>query len=102
MILAAILMSAAVVSPEAAGTQVRTPNFYSAPAHCENAPYKVVDRFGRPVFQTLNRQPPGALQLAVNRRVNGCPVATVVHGIVEPDQPQPPSEDYRLRRGGGR
>ena len=102
MMLALLLAAGPVGGPTIDRDLVRIPNAYVVAEHCKDAPYKVVDRFGRPVLQTLDKQPPGALQLAVNRTVNGCPVATVVHGVVQPDQPHPPPEDFQLRRGDGR
>jgi hypothetical protein len=65
----------------------RTPNAYKEPAHCKDATYKVVDRYGRPITRKLSELPPGALQYAVDRSVDGCRVITVVYGNVLPDQP---------------
>ena len=67
-------------------TAERTPNAFKQPAHCKSSTVKVVDRYGRPVTQKLGDLPPGALQLAIDRSVNGCRVITVVRGTVIPDQ----------------
>jgi hypothetical protein len=64
----------------------RTPNVFKQPAHCKDSTVKIVDRYGRPLTQKLGDLPPGALQLAVDRSVNGCRVITVVRGTVIPDQ----------------
>src|SRR6185312_16022925 len=64
-----------------------TPNLYKQPARCKDATTKVVDRYGRPVTQKLGDLPPGALQYAVDRSIDGCRVITVIFGNVLPDQP---------------
>lgn len=97
-------VSVELVSPEAAELAVaaRTaspmPNLYQVPERCRNLPYRVVDQFGRPMATRLADLPqPGGLQLLVDRRIKGCRVITVKHGRVAPDEPDPPSESYRIR-----
>jgi len=95
MILAALAATAAVagappanyIRPSPAPTAERTPNVYKQPAHCKDTTYKVVDRYGRPLPQKLSDLPPGALQYAVDRSIDGCRVITVIYGKVIPDQP---------------
>jgi hypothetical protein len=70
----------------------RTPNLYKQPAHCKDATYKVVDRYGRPLPQKLSDLPPGALQYAIDRSIDGCRVITVIYGKVIPDQPDAKGE----------
>jgi hypothetical protein len=74
------------------------PNLYQAPAHCRSQRYQVVDRFGRPVLLPLGSLPQPSLQLAVDRRIDGCRVVTVARGSPPPaaDQPNPPARRYRL------
>ena len=94
-----------LVSPagtQAASTAERTaspmPNLYQVPARCRDLPYRVVDRQGRPVARRLADLPAhGGLQLLVDRRIEGCRVITLKYGTVEPDQPNPPAEQYRVR-----
>jgi hypothetical protein len=73
----------------AAADQLPTPNVYKQPARCKDAAVKVVDRYGRPVTQKLGELPPGALQYAVDRSIDGCRVITVITGTVLPDQSGP-------------
>jgi hypothetical protein len=93
MILAALAAAAALAgAPPANRIQAppiaeRTPNAYKQPAHCKDATVKVVDRDGRPLPQKLSDLPPGALQYAVDRSIDGCRVITVIYGKVLPDQP---------------
>jgi len=68
----------------------RTPNLFNPPARCRDAAVKAVDKNGRPRPRKLTDLPPGALQLAVDRRIDGCPVLTIVRGDVVPD-PQGPT-----------
>jgi hypothetical protein len=75
-----------VHAPPAVTTE-RTPNAYKQPAHCKDTTYKVVDRYGRPIPKKLSDLPPGALQYAVDRSIDGCRVITVIYGKVLPDQP---------------
>jgi len=85
---------ASVAEPTAAPT----PNLYQVPARCRNIPYHVVDRQGRPVARRLADLPAsGGLQLLVDRRIEGCRVITLKYGTVEPDQPNPPSEQYQIK-----
>jgi hypothetical protein len=76
------------------GTE-RTPNLYQEPAGCRDAPYRVVDRYGRPLPQKLGDLPRGAMILAVERTVGGCQVVTVAWGEAAEDQPNPPPQAYR-------
>jgi len=68
----------------------RTPNLFNPPERCRDAAVKAVDKDGRPRPRKLTDLPPGALQLAVDRRIDGCPVLTIVYGDVIPD-PQGPT-----------
>ncbi len=68
-------------------TTERTPNAYKQPAHCKDATVKVVDRDGHAIPKKLSDLPPGALQYAVDRKIDGCRVITVVYGNVIPDDP---------------
>ncbi len=71
----------------------RTPNLYSTPERCKDAPIKAVDKDGKPRPRKLTDLPDGALQLAVDRRIDGCPVLTIVYGNVTPDDaPRPAFE----------
>lgn len=73
------------------------PNVYEVPAHCRDARQNVVDRFGRPVALPLGQAAPAAMMLAVDRRVNGCPVITVSGRLQSaPDRPNPPISEYRI------
>jgi hypothetical protein len=73
----------------------RTPNLYREAPGCKDAPYRVVDRFGRPVAHKLGDLPAAAVILAVERTIGGCQVVTVAFGTVNPDQPAPPPQPYR-------
>jgi hypothetical protein len=73
----------------------RTPNLYREAPGCKDAPYRVVDRFGRPVARKLGDLPAAAVILAVERTIGGCQVVTVAYGAVNPDQPNPPPQAYR-------
>ena len=76
----------------------RMPNLYQIPAHCRDVPYHVVDQYGRPLPIRLGDLPnAGALQLLVDRKIDGCRVITVKQGVVARDQPNPPPESYRVR-----
>jgi hypothetical protein len=77
-------------------TEAPMPNLYSAPARCKDVPYKVVDRFGRPVATRLGDLPRGGLYYAVERRVNGCPVLVVVYGDPARDDPNPPPSAHKV------
>jgi hypothetical protein len=76
----------------------RMPNLYQVPPQCQNVPYHVVDQYGRPLPIRLGDLPnAGALQLLVDRKIDGCRVITVKQGVVARDQPNPPAESYRVR-----
>jgi len=76
----------------------RMPNLYQVPPQCQNVPYRVVDQYGRPLPIRLGDLPnAGALQLLVDRKIDGCRVITVKQGVVARDQPNPPSESYKVR-----
>jgi hypothetical protein len=72
----------------------RMPNAYKVPEKCKNRPTTVVDRFGRPVATRLGDLPKGALYYAIDTRIDGCPVLTVVYGEAL-DNPNPPPSAYR-------
>jgi hypothetical protein len=94
VLLAAATVAAAVAPPVAE----RTPNLYRVPAACKDAPYHVVDRHGRPLPARLGDLPKAGPMLLVDRKVDGCPVITMMRGAttVAPDQPNPPSSQYRV------
>jgi len=95
MILAALAAAAALpITP--APTTERTPNLYREAPGCKDAPYRVVDRYGRPLPQKLGDLPRGAVILAVERTIGGCQIVTVAYGAVGPDQPNPPPQTYRI------
>ena len=117
MILAALVLAAAVDTSPAVQTYAspptgrstaqslrfarppiveKTPNLYRERPGCRNAPYRVVDRFGRPLAQKLGDLPRGAVILAVERTIGGCEVLTVAYGRVAADQPVPPASAYRI------
>lgn len=84
--------------PKAAPSAERMRNLYQAPARCRDVPYRVVDQYGRPLPIRLGDLPAaGALQLLVDRKIDGCRVITVKQGVVDRDQPNPPPESYRIR-----
>lgn len=89
--------AAAATATPAGMPSSRMPNVYDVPAHCRDARQNVVDRYGRPVTIPLGQAAPAAMMLAVDRRVNGCPVITV-GGRVQPapDRPNPPDSAYRM------
>ena len=93
-LLAAAAIAAAAPQP---GTE-RTPNLYRVPAGCRDTPYRVVDRFGRPVTTRLGDLPGAGAMLLVDRKVNGCPVITLMRGgtVGARDQPNPPASQYRV------
>ena len=89
-------LAAPLVPPQRQATPI--PNGYQQPARCRDAPYHVVDQYGRPAPTRLGDLPnPGALQLLVDRKVDGCRVITVKYGVVAPDQPNPPAQSYRMQ-----
>jgi len=91
-----VLLAAAVVA--GLPTVERTPNLYRVPAACKDAPYHVVDRYGRPLPTRLGDLPKAGPMLLVDRRVDGCPVITMMRGATTaaPDQPNPPPSQYRV------
>jgi hypothetical protein len=102
MILAAFAVAAVLDAGPAVQTRVappliaeRTPNLYREAPGCKDSPYRVIDRFGRPVARKLGDLPTGAVILAVERTIGGCQVVTVARGTVDPDQPNPPPQTYR-------
>jgi hypothetical protein len=95
-LLAAAAAAAATATP-AGMPASRMPNAYDVPAHCRDARQNVVDRYGRPVTLPLGQAARGAMMLAVDRRVNGCPVITVGGRLQPaPDRPNPPVSEYRM------
>jgi hypothetical protein len=105
MLLSALAVSSALaiaqprpgfIAPTPPPIAERTPNVYKVPEGCSSAPYRVVDRYGRPLPQRLGDLPKGALMYAVDRRIDGCPVLVVVYGEAKPDDPNPPPQSYRL------
>jgi len=83
---AAVAQAQGAPAPAAAVQGLPTPNVFKQPARCKDAAVKVVDRYGRPVTQKLGDLPPGALQYAVDRSIDGCRVITVIYGTVLPDR----------------
>jgi hypothetical protein len=94
VLLAAATVAAALPPP----ISERTPNLYRVPAGCKDAPYHVVDRYGRPLPTRLGDLPKAGPMLLVDRRVDGCPVITLMRGgtAAAPDQPNPPPSQYRV------
>lgn len=78
----------------------RTPNLYSKsiPAHCRAGRQQVVDRHGRPITRRLRDLPAAGPMLLVDRRINGCPVVTMMRGDTRPaaDNPDPPPSAYQV------
>ena len=98
-----ILLAAASVAaaPPAPVTKTEvTPNLYSrsVPAHCRYGRRNVVDRYGRPITRRLSDLPAAGPMLLVDRRINGCPVITMMRGGPPPvvDDPDPPPSAYRV------
>jgi hypothetical protein len=94
---AATVAAAPAPAPETAASW--TPNLYSraVPAHCRDARHRVVDRYGRPVLRRLGDLPAVGPMLLVDRRINGCPVITMMRGVPPPpDNPDPPPSAYQL------
>jgi hypothetical protein len=92
---------AAAPGPSAQPAATSTPNIYtsSVPARCRDARRNVVDRYGRPLPRRLGDLPEnlGPI-LLVDRRIDGCPVITMMRGGPPPrDNPDPPSSAYRFR-----
>lgn len=96
MILAALVSaSVTVLSAGPPPVAERTPNLYREAPGCKDSPYRVIDRYGRPVTRKLGDLPPGAVILAVERTIGGCQVVTVARGTVDPDQPSLAPQTYR-------
>lgn len=93
VILAAATLAASAAQPAATAT----PNLYRVPAGCRAAPYHVVDKYGRPLPRRLGDLPTAGPMLLVDRKVDGCPVITLMHGNTAPrDQPDPPVSQHRF------
>ena len=83
------------------------PNVYQPPAHCRDVAQQVAQRQRRNVIvpRRLGDLPPGALQYAVNRTINGCAVPTPVGyrqdyllpGAADAPEFQPAGERSRKR-----
>lgn len=92
MSLTALLFAAAVGVPAA----TETPNVWQVPEHCRPKTIEVAGA-ERPAVRPTIRMPPADLHLAVDRRVDGCPVPVIVrYGVGGPDV-----SPARLRRGDG-
>ena len=96
-----LLAAASVAAAPAPVLRVeQTPNLYarSIPAHCHYGRRNVVDRYGRPIARRLSDLPAAGPMLAVDRRINGCPVITMMRGGPPPvvDDPDPPNSAYRV------
>jgi hypothetical protein len=96
-----ILLAAATVAaaPQAERAATATPNVYlsAIPAHCRDGRRHVVDRFGRPITRRLGELPAAGPMLLVDRRIDGCPVITMMRGGPPPvDNPNPPPSAYRV------
>jgi hypothetical protein len=86
---------AAAVPPALVSTEVHqfpapqrtseTPNLLREPAYCRRdlAIPTAVDRRWRAVPETLDKQPPAQVELAVDRSLGGCRVRTVIRNVVE-------------------
>lgn len=99
-----LLAAASVAAAPAPGTSAERaadmPNAYtsSVPARCGDARRNIVDRYGRPLPHRLGDLPQamGPI-LLVDRRINGCPVITMMRGGPPPrDNPNPPPSAYRF------
>jgi hypothetical protein len=77
-----------------AADMLPTPNIYREPARCKDTTVQVVDRYGQPLTQRLADLPPGAIQYAVDRKIEGCRVITVVRGVVQSNQSEPTEEGH--------
>ncbi len=97
ILLAAVSVAAAPPSPPRAGP---TPNLYTRmiPAHSRDGRRNVVDRYGRPIARRLGDLPTAGPMLLVDRRIDGCPVITMMRGGPPPvvDDPDPPPSHYRV------
>src|SRR5690349_4740260 len=78
------LLAAATVAaaPGLQPAATSTPNLYerAIPAHCRDMRHRVVDRYGRPITRRLGDLPAAGPMLLVDRRINGCPVVTMMRG----------------------
>ena len=88
MSLLALMAAAAVAAPAA----TETPNTFALPEHCRT--YQRVQRTTPPapvprLAFKLGEQPPADMHLLVDRRVNGCPVPTIVRYNVDDVRPVP-------------
>ena len=91
-----VLLAAATVATATPAAE-STPNLYRVPPGCADARQRVVDRFGRPVPLWLNNLPRAGAILLVDRKVDGCPVITVMRGAPPaPDRPNPPPSAYKV------
>jgi hypothetical protein len=76
------------------------PNAYtsSVPARCRDGRRNIVDRYGRPLPRPLGSLPESlGPMLLVDRRIDGCPVITMMRGGPPPaDDPDPPPSAYRF------
>ena len=97
-----ILLAAATVAaaPGAQPVATMTPNLYerAVPAHCRDMRRYIVDRYGRPITRRLGDLPAAGPMLLVDRRINGCPVVTMMRGDTRPapDNPTPPPSAYQV------
>ena len=97
-----VLLAAAAITA-APPVAERTPNLYRVPPGCPDARQRVVDRFGNPLPLRLGDLPAAGPMLLVERRIDGCPVITMMNGaprtvvIPAPDRPNPPASAYKLR-----
>jgi hypothetical protein len=98
-----ILLAAASVAaapPVPVTRAEHTPNVYtrSIPARCRDGRRNVVDRYGRPIARRLGELPAAGPMLLVDRRIDGCPVITMMRGGPPPvaDDPDPPPSAYRV------
>jgi hypothetical protein len=103
ILLAAATIAAApppTVLPPTRPRTERTLNLYTRaiPSHCRDGRRNVVDRYGRPIAHRLGELPAAGPMLLVDRRIDGCPVITMMRGGPPPvaDDPDPPPSAYRV------
>jgi hypothetical protein len=91
------LASAAIAAAHSPPRTERTPNLYRLPAACPDERRNIVDRYGRPAAVRLGDLPKPIALLAVERRIDGCPVITISR-VLPPavDDPNPPAGGDRL------
>ena len=88
------LLAAATIAaaPGAAPIATETPNRFALPEHCRT--FQQTKRPVKPLVipraPKLSEQPPADLHLAVDRRVGGCPIPTIVRYGVD-DGPGAPA-----------